>query len=97
MTTSGVSSLHASLADVSNCDTFPDVTILILCQRPPPCTKAERKSVPLVYTFHAHKIVLSARSSVFAEYFRDHPKVCMQRSLLSNRSRQPDLVKTHAH
>lgn len=57
-----------------NDDTFSDVTILMLGQRPNP-SKAARKSVTPIYTFNAHKIVLSAGSSVFFDYFRDHPKV----------------------
>jgi hypothetical protein len=43
-------------------------------QRPVP-SKAARKSVTPVYTFHAHKVVLSAGSRVFANYFYTHPKV----------------------
>ena len=54
--------------------TFSDVTILMLGQRPVP-SKAARKSITPMYTFHAHKIVLSAGSQVFANYFYTHPKV----------------------
>ena len=51
--------------------TFSDVTILMLGQRPVP----SNKSVTPVYTFHAHNVVLSAGSRVFANYFYTNPKV----------------------
>jgi hypothetical protein len=70
-------SLHPSIADVLrfyDSDTFSDVTILMIGQQPMPSKRA-RKSVAPLRTFHAHKIVLSAGSRVFAEYFLTHPKV----------------------
>lgn len=68
---------HFASTDTSrfyNNEDFSDVTILMLGARPSPC-KAARKSVPPVYTFHAHKIIPSAGSRQSAEYFLTHPKV----------------------
>jgi hypothetical protein len=57
-----------------NSETFSDVQVLMLGRRPL-ANKIARKSVAPVYTFNAHKIILSAGSTKFAAYFRSHPKV----------------------